>query len=109
MTNGRAFSRDPKAKLELISRDEKQQRKLEVKTHCFSGASGSTNDGNKPSKECKAVVFQAFYEWFKEILFTNLNRDFLALREVVGKEAFLSRMWRLFEDAISGDQWDEEK
>jgi hypothetical protein len=28
----------------------------------------------------------------------------LALGEVVGKEAFQSRMRRLFEDAISGDE-----
>jgi hypothetical protein len=28
----------------------------------------------------------------------------LALGEVVGKEAFLSRMRRLFEDTISGDE-----
>jgi hypothetical protein len=33
----------------------------------------------------------------------------LALGEVVGKEAFQSCMWRLFEDAIFGDEWDEEK
>jgi hypothetical protein len=33
----------------------------------------------------------------------------LALRKVVGNEAFQSHMWRLFEDAIFGDQWDEEK
>jgi flavodoxin len=33
----------------------------------------------------------------------------LALREVVGKEAFLGRMRRLLEDAISGDEWDEDK
>jgi hypothetical protein len=32
----------------------------------------------------------------------------LALGEVVGKEAFQSRLQRFFEDAISGDQWDEE-
>jgi hypothetical protein len=104
MSDGGAFSGDPKGKLELISRDEKQRRELEAKGHCFLEASGSTNDGNKPSEECKATMFQALYEWFKETLFTNLNRDFLALREIVGKEAFMSRMWRLFEDAISGDE-----
>jgi hypothetical protein len=65
--------------------------------------------GHKPSEECKAVVFQALYEWFKEIPFTNLNQKNLALGEVVGKEAFLSRMQRLFEDAIFGNEWDEEK
>jgi hypothetical protein len=54
-------------------------------------------------------VFQALYEWFKETPFTNLNRSYLALGEVVGKEAFLGRMRRLFEEAISGDEWDEDK
>jgi hypothetical protein len=48
--------------------------------------------GHKPSEECKAVVFQALYEWFKEIPFTNLNQ----------------KNW-LFEDAIFGNEWDEEK
>jgi hypothetical protein len=31
------------------------------------------------------------------------------LGEVVGKEAFRDRMRRLFEDAISREEWDEEK
>jgi hypothetical protein len=30
------------------------------------------------------------------------------LKEVVGKEAIQSHMWRLFEDAIFGDQLDKE-
>jgi hypothetical protein len=76
---------DPKGKLELISRGEKQRRELEAKGHHFSRASGSNNDGNKPSEECKAIVFLALYEWFKEMTFTNINRNFLALGEVVGK------------------------
>jgi hypothetical protein len=83
------FSGDPKGKSELISRGEKQQRELEVEGHRFSRASGSNNDGTKPSEEYKAAVFQALYEWFKETPFTNLNRNYLALGEVVGKEAFL--------------------
>jgi hypothetical protein len=33
----------------------------------------------------------------------------LALKEVVGKEAFLSQMHRLFEDATFGDKWNEKK
>jgi hypothetical protein len=66
---------DPKGKSELISRGEKRRRELEAKGHRFSGASGFSNDGNKPSKEYKAAVFQALYEWFKETLFTNLNRN----------------------------------
>ena len=59
--------------------------------------------------ELKAGVFQALYEWFKETPFTNLKGNFLALEEVVGKEAFLGNMRRLFEDAISGKEWDEDK
>jgi hypothetical protein len=109
MSDEGAFLEDPKGKLELISRGEKQRRELEAKGHRFSRASGSTNDGNNPSEECKAAVFQALYKWFKETPFTNLNKKNLALEEVVGKEAFLSRMQRPFEDAISGDKWDEEK
>ena len=75
----------------------------------FLRASGSNNDGTKPSKECKAAVFQALYEWFKETSLTNINRNYLALGEVVGKEAFLGRMKRLFEDAIFGEEWEEDK
>jgi hypothetical protein len=54
-------------------------------------------------------VFQALYEWFKETPFTNLNRNYLALGEVVGKEVFRGRMRRLSEDAISGEEWNEDK
>jgi hypothetical protein len=83
-----------------ISRGEKRRMEAEARGPHFLGASGSNNDGTKPSKECKAAVFQALYEWFKETPFTNLNRNYLALGEVVGKEAFRGRMRRLFEDAI---------
>jgi hypothetical protein len=103
------FLGDPKDKSKLISRGEKQKMELQAKGHRFSGTSGFNNDGTKPSEECKATVFQALYEWFKETPFTNLNRNYLALGEVVGKKAFLGRMQRLFEDAISGDEWDEDK
>jgi hypothetical protein len=75
----------------------------------FSGASGSNNDGTKLGEECKAALFQALYEWFKETPFTNLNKNYLALGANVGKEAFVGRMRRLFEDAISGEEWDKEK
>jgi hypothetical protein len=54
-------------------------------------------------------LFQALYEWFKEMPFTNLNRNYLALGANVGKEAFVGCMQTLFEDAISGEEWDEEK
>jgi hypothetical protein len=53
------FWGDPKGK--LISRGKKRRMELQAKGHRFSGASGSNNDGTKPSKECKAVVFQALY------------------------------------------------
>ena len=75
----------------------------------FLGALGSNNDGTKPSKECKATVFQELYEWFKETSLTNINKNYLALEEVVGKEAFLGCMRRLFKDAISREKWDEYK
>jgi hypothetical protein len=98
---------DPKEK--SISSCEKRRMEAEARGPRFSGASGSNNDGTKPSEECKATLFQALYEWFKEMPFTNLNRNYLALGTNVGKEAFVGRMQRLFEDAISGKVWDEEK
>jgi hypothetical protein len=103
------FWGDPKGKSESISRGEKRRMEVHAKGHCFSGALGSNKDGTKPSEEWKAAVFQALYEWFKETPFTNLNRNYLALEEVIGKEAFMGRMWRLFEDAISGEEWDKDK
>ena len=88
MLDEEAFSGDPKDKSELISKNEKQQRELEAKGHCFLGAFGSSNDGNKPSKECKAAMFQALYKWFKETPFTNLNRIFLALGRLLKRGVF---------------------
>ena len=101
------FRRDPKGK--SISRGEKRRKEAKARGPCFSRALGSNNDGTKPSKECKAVVFQALYEWFKEMPFTNLNRNYLALGEVVEKDTFKGRMQRLFEDTISREEWDEDK
>ena len=75
----------------------------------FSRASRSNDDGTKLSEECKAAMFQALYEWFKKTPFTKINRNYLAMEEVLGKEAFLGRMRKLFEDAISGEEWDEDK
>jgi hypothetical protein len=98
---------DPKEK--SISRDEKRRMEAEARGPHFSGALGSNNDGTKPSEECKAALFQALYKWFKEMPFTNLNRNYLALGANVGKEAFVGHMRRLFEDAISGEEWDEDK
>ena len=82
---------------------------MEAKVHCFSRASGSSNDGNKLSEEWKAAIFQVLYELFKEMPFTNINKKILTLGEVIGREAFLSQMQRLFEDAIFGHEWDEDK
>jgi hypothetical protein len=98
---------DPKGK--SVLRGEKRRMEAEARGPRFSGASGSNNDGTKPGEECKAALFQVLYEWFKETPFTNLNRNYLALGANVGKEAFVGYMRRLFEDAISGEEWDEEK
>jgi hypothetical protein len=98
---------DPKGK--SISRGEKQRMEAEARGPCFSRASGSNTDGTKPGEECKAVIFQALYEWCKETPFTNLNKNYLALGANIGKEAFVGCVRRLFEDAISGEEWDEEK
>jgi hypothetical protein len=84
-----------------ISKGEKRRMEAEARRPRFSRASGSNNDGTKPGEECKAALFQALYEGFKETPFTNLNRNYLALGANVGKEAFMGRMRRLFEDAIS--------
>ena len=92
-----------------ISKGEKQRMEVAVRGPRFLGASGSNDDGTKPSEECKAAMFEALYEWFKETSLTNINRNHLALEGVIGKEAFLGRMKRLFEDAISGEEWDEDK
>jgi hypothetical protein len=64
---------DSKGKSEFISKGEKRRRELEAKGHWFAGASRSTNDGNKPSEECKVAGFQALYQWFKETPYTNIN------------------------------------
>jgi hypothetical protein len=41
------------------------------------------------ARNAKAALFQTLYEWFKEMPFTNLNRNYLALGANVGKEAFV--------------------
>jgi hypothetical protein len=91
---------DPKGK--SISRGEKRRMEAEARGPRFSGASGSNNDGTKPGEECKAALFQALYEWFKETPLTNLNRNYLALGANVGKEAFVGRMRRLLWAACGG-------
>jgi hypothetical protein len=91
MSDAGASSRDRKGKSKHGSRGEKRRRELEARgepIQRFAGASGSTTDPNKPSEECKATVFQAFYKWFRNTSFTYINRNFLALGDVVGKDAF---------------------
>jgi hypothetical protein len=50
---------DPKGK--SISRGEKRRMEAEARGPCFSGASGSNNDGTKPGEEYKAVIFSKHY------------------------------------------------
>ena len=107
MSGARDAWEDPKGK--GPSRGEKRRMEAAARGPCFARASRSNDDPTKPSEECKAVVFQALFEWFKKMSLTNINKNYLALGEVVGKEAFLCRMRRLFEDAISRDEWDVEK
>jgi hypothetical protein len=42
-------------------------------------------------------------------LFTHINRIFLALGDVIGKDAFQSHMRKVFEGTISRDRWEEDK
>jgi hypothetical protein len=78
-------------------------------TQHYVGASRSTPDVDKSRDECKAAIFQALYKWFRDTLFTHINRSFLALKNVVEKEAFQSHMRKVFKSAISGDRWEEDK
>jgi hypothetical protein len=60
MSDEGASSGDPKDRSEYQSRGEKHQRESEAKGESaqhYAGASRSTNDGNKPSDECKVAVF----------------------------------------------------
>jgi hypothetical protein len=107
MSNQRDFWGYPKGK--SISSGEKRRMEAEARGPRFSGASGSNNNGTKPSEEYKAPLFQALYEWFKEMPLSNKNKNYLALGANVGKEAFVGHMRRIFEDAISGEEWDEDK
>jgi hypothetical protein len=47
--------------------------------------------------------------WFMDKSYTYINIHYLALREVVEKEAFQSKMCRPFKDANSSDKWDEKR
>jgi hypothetical protein len=98
---------DPKGK--SISRGAKRRMEAEKRGPRFGGASGSHDDPNKPSEECKAVLFQALFKWFKNTSLTSINRNFLALGPNVGKGAFFASMKLIFEKAISGDEWDVER
>jgi hypothetical protein len=53
----------------------------------YAGAFGIASGPDKPIEECKAVVFQVIYTWFMDRLYTYINRNYLALEKVVGKEA----------------------
>jgi hypothetical protein len=41
--------------------------------------------------------------------FYEFEQELFGLGATVGKEAFVGHVRRLFEDAISGEEWDEEK
>jgi hypothetical protein len=76
MTDEGASSRDPKGKSKHGSRGEKHQRELEAReepVERYTGASGSTSDANKQSKECKAAIFHALYKWFRDTSFIHIN------------------------------------
>ena len=52
---------DMKGKHAWISKDAKYRKELEAKgepTYCYLGAQEAAGWANKPSDECKAVVFQ---------------------------------------------------
>jgi hypothetical protein len=64
MLNEGVSLRDLKGKIGYQSRGEKHQRELKAKkesAQCYAGAFGSSNDGDKPSDECKSTIFQALY------------------------------------------------
>jgi hypothetical protein len=112
MSDEGATSRDLKGKSKRELRGEKHWRELEAKgkpIQRYGEGSGSISNAAKPSEECKATIFQAVYKWFKDTLFTRINRYFLALGDVIGKDAFQSHMRKVFEDTISGDRWKEDK
>jgi hypothetical protein len=103
---------DPKDKRPHILRSEKCQKELEARgklAQLYVGALGATSGVDKSTEEFKDAVFQTLYTWFRNRLYTHIKRNYLALGEVVGKEAFQSQMHRLFENAISGDRWNEER
>jgi hypothetical protein len=68
---------DPKGK--SISRGEKRRMEAEARGPRFLGASGSNNDGTKPSEECKAALFQALYEWFQKNTFYQFKQELFGL------------------------------
>jgi hypothetical protein len=60
MSNERAALGDPKNKSEYQSRDKKHRREMKARgkpAQRYAGAFGSTNDKDKPSNECRDVVF----------------------------------------------------
>jgi hypothetical protein len=79
MSDEGASLEDPKRKSSHSANGEKRRRELEAKgepTQRYAGAFGSISNTDKPSKECKAAVFQTLYKWFKNTLFMHINNYF---------------------------------
>jgi hypothetical protein len=66
---------------------DRSWRLEQVHAQCSAVASRVASGADKPIEECKAVVFQVIYTWFMDRLYTYINRNYLALEKVVGKEA----------------------
>jgi hypothetical protein len=77
-----------KGKHQRDSRGEKRRKKLEARakpTQRYAGALETTSATDKSTEDCKVIVFQVLYAWFKDRLYKHINRKFLALREIMGR------------------------
>ena len=92
-----------------ILRGKKQRMEATARGLRFSRASGSNNDGTKPSEECKGCSVPSIVRVVQKNVFDQYKQELYGLGEVIGKDAFLGYMKRLFEDTISGEEWDLEK
>jgi hypothetical protein len=95
MSSEGTLSRDLKGKHPRILRSAKHREELEARrepAQRYATTEGAASGVEKPSDECKLVVFQVLYMRFMDKLYTYLNRNYLALGEVVGKEAIQSKM-----------------
>jgi hypothetical protein len=54
-------------------------------------------------------VFQVLYRWLLNRLFTQLNRSYLVLGEVVEKNVFQSEMRKLFQAVLFKDKWHDKR